>query len=362
MKVLFVIPSLEFGGAARQLVLLAAGLPAERFACRVCVLGKAGPWADVLRGVGVEVEVFGWRHILDAGPLLGLRRMLHAFQPDVIHAWQLTALRTATLLRSGTRATFVVSWPFRLRHSGSRVSLADRLLLARCAAVTVPGAYEAERCRRLGLVADRLVVIAPGVEVDPAAAAPSTDIRSTLRLPASTRLIAGIGPLEPHKGFRDAVWALDILRGLYQDLHLLLIGDGPDRFRLEQFARAIECRPHLHFRGPQNDVAPQLAAAELIWVPDRVEVSVNAILEAMAAGRPVVASRLPGVAEVMAEGETGLLVPPGDKAALARQTRRLLDDPALRQWHGAAGRARAAEQFAAAGMVRRFADLYGTVR
>jgi glycosyltransferase involved in cell wall biosynthesis len=255
----------------------------------------------------------------------------------------------------------VASWPIRLRHYGSRLSWLDRRLLARCAALTVPSIYEAERCRQLGLPAERVVTIAPGVGVEGAAGTEPPDIRAQLHLQASARLIAGIGPLEPHKGFRDAVWALDILRGLYGDLHLVLIGHAPDRFRLEQFARAIECSKHLHFLGPQADVGPLLAAAELVWVPDRVEASLNALLEAMAAGRPVVASRLPGLAEVVTDGETGLLVPPGDKAALARQTRRLLDDAALRQRLGEAGRERAGKQFTAAAMVRRFEELYGTL-
>jgi glycosyltransferase involved in cell wall biosynthesis len=174
--------------------------------------------------------------------------------------------------------------------------------------------------------------------------------------------VVGVGPLEPGKGFRDAVWALDILRGLYDDLHLVLLGRGPDEARLREFARVIHAAARVHFAGPQPEVSNWLAAAELVWVPDRVEASLNAALEAMAAARPVVASRLPELAEAVDDGETGLLVPPGDKAALARQTRRLLDDPALRQRLGEAGRRRAAERFSAAGMVRRYAQLYGVAK
>jgi glycosyltransferase involved in cell wall biosynthesis len=96
----------------------------------------------------------------------------------------------------------------------------------------------------------------------------------------------------------------------------------------------------------------------VVWSPDRSGGSTNAVLEAMAAGRPVVASRLPGLAEVVAEGETGFLVPRGDKAALARRTRLLLDDPARRRQMGEAARQRAREHFGVAAMVRRFAELY----
>jgi glycosyltransferase involved in cell wall biosynthesis len=362
MKVLFVIPSLGFSGAARQLTLLVAGLPVDRFTRRVCVLGTAGPWADTLRGAGVEVEVFGWRHLFDPSPLLGLRRTLRAFQPDVIHAWQMPAVGLAALLRRGSRAPLLASWPFRVRHYGSRLSWVDRQLLRRCAAVSVASAYEAERCRRQGLRADQVVAIPPGVVIEPAAAVVPTDTRAMLNLPGSARLMAAIGPFEPHKGFRDAVWALDILRGLYEDLHLVLIGCGPDRFRLERFARAIGCRRHLHFAGPQADIALLLAAAEMVWIPDRVEASLNAALEAMAAARPVIASRLPGLVEIVSDGENGLLFPPGDKAALARQTRRLLDDADLRQRLGEAGRRRVTSQFTAEAMVGRFVEVYGKLR
>src|SRR5262249_36862376 len=150
------------------------------------------------------------------------------------------------------------------------------------------------------------------------------------RIPHSAFRIACVGPLEPHKGFRDAIWALDILHFLYDDLHLLVIGQGSDRPRLEEFARVAGVQDRVHFLGAQAEVAALLAEADLVWVPSHAEGGVNAALEAMAAGRPVVAAQLPGLAEVVRDGETGLLFPPADRAGLARQTRRLLDDPELR--------------------------------
>src|SRR5262249_61428660 len=102
-RTLLVIPDLQCGGAARQLPLLASGLPADRFPCQVCVLGSAGPWAETLRRAGVEVDVFGWRRLLDPQPLLGLRQHVQSFAPDVIHAWRRPALGAAWLVRAGTR-------------------------------------------------------------------------------------------------------------------------------------------------------------------------------------------------------------------------------------------------------------------
>ncbi len=359
MRVLFVIPRLAYAGAARQLGLLAAGLPADRFERRICVLGEAGPWAEDLRRSGVTVEVFGWRHLLDPRPFRGLRRALREFQPDVIHAWQATALGAVAAAGRGSGAAVVASWPFRNRHRGGWLGGVERYLLARCAAVTVPTDLEAERCQALGLPADRVRTVPPGAVLDAEAAAEPAAVLPPL--PAGARVVAGIGPLLPEKGFRDAVWAVDILKALYGDLHLVLAGPGPDRFRLQQFARAIEAAGRVHFTGSQPEVAALLRRAEVVWVPDRVQTSLNGILEAMAAGRPVVASRLAETAELVRDGETGLLMPPGDKAALARQTRRLLDDAALRRRLGESARQWAAERWSAAGMVRRFGELYASV-
>ena len=171
------------------------------------------------------------------------------------------------------------------------------------------------------------------------------------------RLILGVGPLRPHKGFRDAVWALDVLHYLYEDLRLVLVGDGPDRPRLEQFARTAQVERRVIFTGRLPDPAPWLHASEVAWVPSRTGGGVGAALEAMAAGRPVIAARLPALAEIVVEG-VGRLVPPGDKTELARQTRFLLNDPDCRRAYGEAGRRRATEYYSVERLVGRCAELY----
>ena len=93
----------------------------------------------------------------------------------------------------------------------------------------------------------------------------------------------------------------------------MLAGDGTDRPRIEEFARATETEKRVVFIGRQPDLAPWLHSAELVWIPSRTGGGATPHLEAMAAGRPVVATRLPVLAEIVADGVVGCLVPPGDK-------------------------------------------------
>ena len=219
----------------------------------------------------------------------------------------------------------------------------------------VHGTAEAEFCRRLGVGEGKIVRVAPGV----APLAGSAEAGAAV--PHGARVLACMGALEHHKGFRDAIWAFDILRFLYPDLHLLLIGDGPDRPRLERFARDIHCEGAVHFLGNRVDGPALLSLAEVVWVPDYVEGGINVSLEAMAACRAVVASRLPGLSEVIVDGETGVLVPPGRPAELARKTRLLLDDAERRRRMGDAGRRRAAELFPVSELARRASLVYQEV-
>src|SRR5262249_39688074 len=117
----------------------------------------------------------------------------------------------------------------------------------------------------------------------------------------------------------------------------------------------------IHFVGEREEITPLFRAAEVVWVPDRIDGGVITALEGMAAERPIIASRLPSLAQVVQEGESGFLVPPGDKPALARQTRILLDERNRAEQMGQRGRLRVAEHFAVAAMVERFGALYENV-
>jgi glycosyltransferase involved in cell wall biosynthesis len=351
LRVLIVIPNLEYGGANQQAILLTMALPRERFMVRVVALGQPGPLVVPLRARGIEIETLGTNRLLDAAPLLRLRRLIRGFQPDVIHAWQVPSLRALAL--AGRRGARLLVSAVPASQRPGMFNRLDEWLLRQTDRVTATSPAEAAAHYGTGLPDDAVVVIPPAV-------APSAETHSAanaLALPRGARVLLCVGPLERGKGYYEAIWSFGILHYLYEDLHLVIVGDGPDRLRLEEFGRTVEGHEAIHFLGRQPHLAALLEQSEIVWALGPIP-GVNVALEAMAAGRPVVASRLASLAELVVDGESGFLVPPGEPALAARKTRQLLDDTVLRHRFGALGRQRAEQRFALTHLVQRYASLY----
>lgn len=357
MKLLMVLSDLNYGGAARQARMLALRLPGK-IERQVCVLGRSGPWEKDIRAAA-GCHAFNWKRLFDVRPCWRLRQLMRDFQPDVIHVWGLPALRWA-LLAAGRkrRPRIIVSRPFLGRDTHTQVGPLDRRLLGCADRVTASGAVEAARCRKIGVELERLTTIPPGVEIEAQGEPDRAAFLRELRIPINARLLMAAGPLEPSKGYLDAVWSFDIMRYLMDDLHLVLIGSGSAQARLAQFARDMESTSHVHFTGPRMDMPGLLGLADLVWAPGRERAGLNAPLEAMAAGKVVLGWRLPELAEIVLDGHTGILLPPGDKVALARQTSVLLDDVHRRRQLGESARQRVRTHFAADDVARRYAELY----
>jgi glycosyltransferase involved in cell wall biosynthesis len=188
-------------------------------------------------------------------------------------------------------------------------------------------------------------------------APPYRTARAWLKVEPETHLIVGLGRLEPIKGFQSLVKALPLVLSAIPSARLLLVGEGSLRMALEADARALGVADRLEIAGVRPDAATFLAAADLVVVPSLNEGMGRVLVEAMALGRPVVATRAGGIPAVVGDGQTGSLVPPNDPPVLARAVSELLKDPGLRQRMGEAGRRRA-EQFSLAVMEARLLELY----
>ena len=212
--------------------------------------------------------------------------------------------------------------------------------------------------RRIGR-REQFAVIPSGVNLPAlrAQAPPREEARRRLGVAADCLLLVGVGRLVPIKGFDVLVRALPAIVKEAPAARLCLVGDGPDRPALEAEARALGVADRVLLAGAHEEVAPFLAAADLLVAPSRNEGLGKALVEAMALGLPVVATRVGGIPAVVADGQTGSLVPPDDPPALARAVGALLKDPELRRRAGEAGRRRA-EQFSLAAMESRLLGLY----
>jgi glycosyltransferase involved in cell wall biosynthesis len=212
-----------------------------------------------------------------------------------------------------------------------------------------------------GVSPDKVVTIHNGIDVGkfsyPGPQSPA-QVRDSFGIPKGVPLVGTVGRFRPQKGLADLLAAMVQVRHLIPSARLLLVGGGELLDDLETKALSSGLGTAVTFAGMRSDVPKILAALDVFVSSSLWEGMPNAILEAMAAGLPVVATAVGGTPEVVEDGVTGLLVPPGDPKALAEAIACLLQDIDLRQQMGQAGRGRVTQHFSIERMVERTQTLY----
>jgi glycosyltransferase involved in cell wall biosynthesis len=363
LRILEIIPTLTRGGAEKQLTLLAAGMPRDRFEVYVCTLTQQGPLQEELAAAHIPHHHIGKAWKADPRAFFHLRALIRRLKPDVVHTWLFAAnaYGRQAALSAGVKRIIAgercvdpwKSWP--------QLAI-DRYLARRTARIAANSSGVVEFYAGHGIPREKFIVIPNGVaEAAPVATVSREALLEEFRLPRDARLIGAVGRLWPQKRLKDGIWAADLLKVLRDDVHLLIIGDGPQRWRLERYRDQLQIQDRVHFLGARDDVPRILPHVDCLWLASEYEGQSNAILEAMAAGKPVVASNIPGNRDLVVPGQTGFLFPLGDRAELARCTRELLDDADLARRLGVAGRRRVQEEFSVERMVFRYAALYEEV-
>jgi len=364
------------GGIERSSADLAAALAAR--GVETAVLAHAEPGTHRSRSFrrdDIDVTLAACHRQLMYVPLSPsfpwrLAQLIRRFRPDLLHLHvPNTSAFSALFLRSARRLPWVVHWHADVasdaRHPGLRLGYRlykpwEQALLARARAVIATSANYLNASAALAAWRDKVRVIPLGIAPLDGAVDPVTP---TIGWRAGALRLLAVGRLSYYKGF-DVL--LDALAHV-PEAELVLVGDGEGRAHLQ--ARAIECgiEARVHFAGSVDDatLSALYANAEALCLPsiDRSEAFGMVLLEAMRAALPVVASDLrgSGVTFVVRDGETGLLVPPGDADTLAAALRRLAQDAALRQRLGTAGRQRWLNEFTLERAAQRTLTLYRDV-
>ncbi|GAC1467046.1 MAG: glycosyltransferase [Isosphaeraceae bacterium] len=359
LNVLQLIPTLDRSGAEKQMVLLAKGLPRDRFRVEVAALTRLGPFEAELRDAGVPVTRIGKPLKIDPFALARLTGFLKAKRFDVVQTWVFAANSYGRVAARWAKVPVVVTAEMAVDLWKTRGHLAiDRRLAGWCDKVVGNSRAVVNYYRAAGIPDERLSMIYSGVDGEPPAEVDPAAVRSEFGWPADTPLIVFAGRLMAQKGVEDLLAALDLLQHIRPNLKTLIVGAGPLKSELEETAHAFELDDKVKFLGHRADVPRLLAAADMLVLPSLYEGLPNVVLEAMRFRKPVVATSAPGTTEVVVDGETGLLVPTRNPPLLARAIRTLVDDPALGRRMGEAGRARVEAEFGVERMVERFAELY----
>ncbi len=362
IRVLQLIPTLDRAGAEKQLCLLAQGLPPDDFEVQVCALARSGSMASDFSRAGIPPVLIGRRCQFDLRAFWQLKEYVAQLQPDLIHARMFAAniYGYAAARACGIRHFVASQWCVDPWTSGLQLAL-DGAVARRASRVVVNSEAVRDYYVRRGAPAERVQVISNGVARPDAPRTTRRQLLAELDLPDGSRLVGLIGRLCPQKRVKDAIWAADLLKVIRNDVHLLVLGDGPQRDRLRRFRDLCHIRDKVHFLGERGDVAQILPHLDVLWSTSGCAGQSNSILEALAAGVPVVATDIPSNRELVSSGTTGYLVPVGDRAAFAKYTERLLNDANLRASLSAAALQRVQADFSVEKMIASHANLYRNV-
>ncbi len=364
MRVLHLISSGGMYGAEVMLFNLARGLAADK--CEVVVgvfHNQHNPHlelAEQLKSKNIPVEIIPCDGQVDFGVLTRIRRLIRAKGIDLVHSHGYKA-NIYTFLASRFSSVPIVATAHNWTGKSEVPSIynkLDRLVLRWFCRVSAVSDGVVQKLRDSGLEASRIVRIPNGVDLTPFEA--STSIETEYR-GGSNAIVGVIGRLVKEKGCDYFLRAVAEVLPRFPDTKFIFIGDGPERESLELLARELGIQESVVFLGHSCDMPRIYASLDFCVLPSLLEGMPMTVLEAMAAGKPVIATSVGEIPIMLDADINGLLVPPRSVSALSAAMARLLGDASLCQQMGANGRMKARRCFSAEVMARAYLALYGEI-
>jgi sugar transferase (PEP-CTERM/EpsH1 system associated) len=351
IRLVHLVITLDVGGLERVLVNHIRHADHARFEISVLCLGGRGRLAEEIEAEGAAVHAL---EVHGRGLGRGARRLvleLRRLKPDVLHTHNLAA----HLLGAAAARIAGVPVVVHTKHGRYDIRSWRRALGMRAASamssMVVPVSEDSAHEALEGVSARKIRVIHNGVDV-----AGITPGDRFSRAPGDR--VVSVGRLAAVKDYPTLLRAARRVVDALPSFHLDLVGDGPERTALESLRSELGLDGHVTFLGERHDVRERLQAADVFVLSSTSEGLSLALLEALASGLPIVATRVGGNAQVVTDGETGRLVPPSDPGALAEALIDVLTDRPRQSAMGRAARRRAEEHFSLTAVMGRYESLY----
>lgn len=371
LRVLHLITTMPVGGAESLILTTIRELDSQAFTSVICCIQDKGPLGEETERQGIPVVALGrmQRKGFDRRVVGDLVSRIRRERIDVIHCHLHHAALYGRLAARRARIPSVVTVHNVYAKPKWHRRLLNRWLAKSTARVVAVSAAVGEDVLRYDRIdPERLMVIPNGIDLARAQSAlTKEEARQRLGLPPDAQVIGCVGRLEAQKGHRFLLEALAALRTCPRGLahpagnpYPLIVGDGGELGALRQSVAELGLDDRVRLLGTRRDIADILRALDLFVLPSLWEGLPLALLEAMAAGVPVIASQVGGVGEVLEGGECGVALPAGDIAALSAAIGDLLSDTERRCALGQRGAERVKQRYSAQAMVARLADIYAT--
>ncbi len=353
-KIIHIISTLEIGGAELQLLDVLKKLDKSRYEVSVCCLTRGGPLVDDFCKLGIEVIILKRRFRFDFSLIKQIIRVVKEKKIDIVHTHMFTANSWGTLASRIARVPIIINsvhdieawkcWHHRF---------IDRMLFSYVdTVITNSDATRGFMVKNGKLNGNKFVTVYNGIDI----------LKFSPHLSHVNSDFPTIGTVarldEPKKGLKYLIMAMEIIKNEIPNCQLIIIGDGHSRGSLESLVNEKKLERNVRFFGYRKDIPELLAEIDVFIVPSLWEGLGDVILEAMAMEKPVVATNVGGIPEMVSHGKTGFLVPAKDSPALAAMILKLLKSPEMRREMAKTGRKRVEDNFSIEKTVEKIQAIY----
>lgn len=358
VKIAFGITELDPGGAERAFVQLITRLDRSHWEPHVFCLSEGGDLVEPLEKAGVPVTCMGVKSSRDLLVIRKIVKYLKNLQPQILQTYLYHANIAGRIAGKLGGVKTIVSG-IRVAERRSKFPLwldrqTDHMVdIHVCVSEDV-----AQFTRETGKIGqEKLVVIPNGVEFERFSTAEPADL-GQFGIPPGAITAIVVGRLDPQKGPLDLLEALKKVIPDHPDFHVLYVGSGPLEEELREQIQMLNFSNQVHLAGWRGDIPELLKASSMLILPSKWEGMPNVVLEAMAAGLPVISTRVEGISEILTDSETGLLAPVGETRILAEKIEQLLANPSLASQLGHNAQSLASKEFTWKKTVEKYENLY----